>query len=55
MKKSTAYRLAQIAVIENPDLASLGKLEILRVLMEDEDLAEYVEEQAEKENADENI
>lgn len=55
MKKSTIYGLAQIAVIDSKILTSLDKLAILRVLMEDEDLAEYVEEQAEKENADENI
>lgn len=55
MNKSRVYALAQIAVIESSSLTSYDKLQILRVLMEDEDLAEYVEEQAEKENADENI
>ena len=53
MKKSTIYGLAQIAVIDSKILTSLDKIQILRVLMEEEDLAAFVEEQAEKENTDE--
>lgn len=45
MKKSTAYNLAQIAVMMSPNIAPENKLEILRVLMEDESLALYMEEQ----------
>ena len=44
MKKSTAYNLAQIAVMMSPNIAPENKLEILRVLMEDESLALYMEE-----------
>ena len=55
MKKSNIYALAQLAVIDSKIITSLDKLAILRVLMKDEDVAAYVEEQAEKENAHENI
>lgn len=57
MKKSEMYKYAQCAVVDVPNLTTLTKLEILRVLMEQEDVALYVEEQeakkqkAEKESA----
>ena len=43
MKKSKIYRLAQLAVIKDDLIAVDDKLEILRVLMTDEDVAEYCE------------
>ena len=52
MKKSEIYHLAQITVINTPCIAPERKLEILRVLMEDENLAIYCEKQEEKKNAE---
>lgn len=49
MKKSMAYKLAQMAVLDYPRLNYEQKLEILRVLMEAEDLALFCEKQEEKE------
>ena len=49
MKKSDAYNLAQIAVMMSPNSAPENKLEILRVLMDDENVARYCEaEEAQK-------
>ena len=45
MRKSEAYNLAQIAVIKSQCISPENKLDILRVLMESEDLALYCEEQ----------
>lgn len=45
MKKSVAYNLAQITVMMSPNIAPENKLEILRVLMDDENVAIYVENQ----------
>ena len=51
MKKSDAYRLAQHSVLSDDLIESIDKLEILRVLMEAEDVAKYSEKAlAEKEN-----
>lgn len=44
MKKSEIYSLAQIAVITTSCIAPEKKQEILRVLIADEDLAEFCEE-----------
>jgi hypothetical protein len=51
MKKSEIYHLAQLAVMTNPSIYTEQKLDILRVLMDDEDLEKYREEKAEKEKA----
>lgn len=48
MKKSAAYNLAQIAVIQSPCISPENKLEIIRILMSDESLEAFVEEQNEK-------
>lgn len=48
MKKSAAYNLAQIAVIQSPCISPENKLEIIRILMGDESLEAFVEEQNEK-------
>lgn len=59
MKKSEMYRLAQCCIVNSLSLSAEKKLEILRVLMEDEDLALYCEEQETKQaevvNADETV
>ena len=52
MKKSEIYYHAQICVLNDPTLASLYKLEILRELMHQEGLAKFCEQQEEKENAE---
>ena len=44
MKKSEAYNLAQIAVVNAACIAPERKLQILRVLMSDEDIEKYREE-----------
>ena len=49
MKKSEIYHLAQITVINSPCIAPERKLETLRVLMEDEDVAKFVEKREAKE------
>ena len=49
MKKSEIFYLAQIAVINAPCIAPERKLETLRVLMENEDVAKFVEEREAKE------
>lgn len=51
MKKSEMYKYAQCAVVDVPNLTTLTKLEILRVLMEQEDLALFVEDQEKKKKA----
>lgn len=43
MKKSEVYHLAQIAVMMSPQISPENRLEILRVLMDEEDLARYIE------------
>lgn len=50
MKKSELLNLAQIAVVTSPCITPANKLQILRVLMENEDLEIYIEkEKAKKE------
>lgn len=49
MKKSEIYHLTQITVINSPCIAPERKLETLRVLMEDEDVAKFVENREAKE------
>jgi RNA-binding protein YlmH len=51
MKKSEIYRAAQAAVIRSDFLCGI-KLEILRELIDKEDVALFVEEREEKEKAD---
>lgn len=43
MKKSEAYHLAQIAVVATPAISVESKIEVLRVLLENEDLALFCE------------
>lgn len=43
MKASTALRLAQFAVMEAQSITNEEKLEVLKVLMDKEDLAQYME------------
>ena len=47
MKKSEAYHLAQIAVVNSPNIAPEGKIEVLRILIAEENLAKFCEKQAE--------
>ena len=49
MSKSTAYKVAQIAVLKNDVICMEDKLAILRVLMDAEDVALFSEKQNEKE------
>lgn len=44
MKKSIAFNLAQIAVMGCQNIAPENKLQILRYLMEEENLAIFIEE-----------
>lgn len=48
MKKSECFRLAQEAVIKNQSITTEAKIEILRVLIQQEDMAKYVEQDKEK-------
>ncbi len=54
MKKSEIYHLAQIAVINSPSISPENKIEVMRVLLDEEHLALFVEEREakEKENGD---
>ena len=47
MKKSEKYRLAQLAVL-NSNFLSSSKLEIIRTLQQDEDMAKYSEKREEE-------
>lgn len=49
MKKSEIYVMAQTAVINSSWITPDDKLEILRVLMSDEDVARYTENREVKE------
>lgn len=49
MKKSLIYKLAQVAVMNHDGLTDLNKLEIMRELIAQEDLALFVEKQEEEE------
>lgn len=55
MKKSEMYKYAQCAVVDVPNLTTLTKLEILRELMDKEDVALFCEKQEAKEKADEAV
>lgn len=48
MKESKAYHMAAIAVMES-DMPVAYALDVLRVLLEKEDLARYIEKQKEQE------
>jgi hypothetical protein len=48
MKKSEIYKYAQCAVVDVPNLTTLSKLEVLRELMSQEDLALFCEKQEEE-------
>lgn len=48
MKESVAFKQAQVTVLDYPRLNYEQKLEILRVLMEREDMALFKEKQEEK-------
>ena len=52
MKRSEAFKAAQIAVLASGCFLSNDKLEILRVLIDSEDLALFSEKQEEKEKED---
>lgn len=50
MKKSEIYHLAQMAVLNTATISPENKLEIIKVLMDDEGLALYCESQEAKED-----
>ena len=51
MKKSEAYHLAQAAVVLSPNIAPESKLEVLKILFDDESLAKFCEKQKEEKAA----
>ena len=51
MKKSELYHMAQIAVLNSQCIAPENKLEILRILIEDENVSKFCEEQDAKDSA----
>ena len=51
MKKSVAYNLAQIAVVSSHVLSPEAKVNIRKYLIEDEELAAFVEKQEAEEAA----
>jgi hypothetical protein len=53
MKKSEMYKKAQIAILQMDGLTFNDTLEILRVLMDDEEMAKWSEDKAEKEKQEE--
>lgn len=50
MKKSDQYTIAMMAVVDNPNILTAAKIEVLETLMADKRMAEYGEE-AEKDAA----
>ena len=50
MKESHAYKLAQIAVLRTDAICTTDKLEVLRLLMDKEDVAKFVEKIEEEES-----
>lgn len=44
MKKSDHYNIAMMSVIDNPNILTAAKIEVLETLMADKRLAEYGEE-----------
>lgn len=51
MKKSELLKLAEIAVVASPTISPESKIDILRVLFDEESLEEYREEQQAKKEA----
>ena len=51
MKKSELYHLAQIAVVASPCVSPENKLDVLKLLIINESMEEYSEEQAAKRKA----
>lgn len=51
MKKSEAYYLTRIAVVQSPNISPENKLEILEVLRLQEHFEKYCEEKEESQNA----
>ena len=49
MKKSEAYKLAQIAVVSTATIAPERKLEVLKILLDAENLEKFCEKQREEE------
>ena len=49
MKKSLIYKCAQVAVMNHVSFTDVNKLEILRELIAQEDLALFIEKQEEEE------
>lgn len=54
MKKSQIYKLAQYAVADFP-MNREAKMEVLRELIAKEDFEKFIEDEQEKENADEAV
>ena len=50
MKNSDLYHLAQVAVVQSPNIAPENKIEILKKLLGDENLALLCENREENEN-----
>ena len=51
MKKSFVYQLVQLSVLNDSGLRDHEKIDILRVLFEQEDIERFSESRAEKESA----
>ena len=49
MKKSFAYQLAQLSVMNDGSLRDHEKIDVLRVLFEQEDIEKYTEKEREAE------
>lgn len=50
MKKSELYHLAMIIIMQSPSISPENKIEIIKLLLEDESLELYREKQKEEEN-----
>lgn len=55
MKKSTMFRVAQFAVLNSNTICDSDKLEVLRLLMDNENVEKYVEDLEEQEKANEAV
>ena len=55
MKNSTMFKVAQFAVLRSDNICDSDKLEVLRLLMDNEDVAKYVENREEQEKANEAV
>ena len=51
MKKSECFRLAQESVIRSVSLSAETKIEVLRVLIQEEDMASFMEQAKEAKGA----